>query len=95
MNNPNNTIIKVGYHDDGKGKFQSHEVFLLEEFPVNYMIGYTFDTTAYGESFEEARNALVQLIKDQCTRLLKVAEELQNQQASDVIRCDCFGKPIR
>ena len=70
------------HHNDGKGKWQSHEVSheFFEEVP-----------TGYGETYEEAYKAF----KENLDEYMKKAQEVYNNIDNEVpVEVDCLGKPI-
>ena len=97
-------MIKLKYRNDGKEKFQSHEIYMKEEglFFSDTVEGLLslnpFNVTGYGSSQEEA-------FEDFKKKLDAVMKELQNQTCkiisidslgmlNDIAEVDCMGKPI-
>jgi hypothetical protein len=94
-------MIKMTYHNDGKEKFQSHEISIREDlFSNNLKLGLwshnPFNITGYGETKEEA-------IKDFKNKFAYIMKELQSFEnmlfdtdviTDNIIEVDCMGKPI-
>ena len=94
-------MIKMTYHNDGKEKFQSHEIEIREDgfFSSEYMVfSYNpFDITGYGATKEEAiidfKNKFVYIMKE-----LKAFETMlldTDVITGNIIDVDCMGKPIK
>lgn len=94
-------MIKMLYHDDGKEKFQSHEIYIKEDDFYNAEIDVwsrnPFNVTGYGATKEEA-------IEDFKNKFSYVMKELQAFEAmlldtdvitDNIIAVDCMGKPIK
>ena len=92
--------IKIAHYDDGKKKYQSHEIKLKEEnfYNSEYDIFShdIFDVTGYGETKEEA-------LKDFMKKMNYIFEELKSLEKTlfetdlltdNMIEVDCFGKEI-
>ena len=96
-------MIQMTHYNDGKGKFQSHEISFILSGDDSWMsfgdchicdlsIG---EVTAYGETQEEA----IQNLKPVMEWLFKeyrAIEKLYNSgfYEKDIVEVDCFGKVI-
>lgn len=89
------------YHNDGKEKFQSHEIEIRENDFIDseYMLfsHNPFDITGYGATKEEA-------IEDFKNKFRYIMKELRafetmlldtNVITDNIIEVDCRGKPIK
>lgn len=94
-------MIEMTYHNDGKEKFQSHEIEIRENdfIDLEYMLfsHNPFDITGYGATKEEA-------IEDFKNKFRYIMKELRafetmlldtNVITDNIIEVDCFGKPIK
>lgn len=94
-------MIEMTYHNDGKEKFQSHEISIREDNFINskYMVfsHNPFDITGYGATKEEAledfKNKFIYIMKE-----LKALETMildTDIITGNIIEVDCMGKPIK
>lgn len=94
-------MIEMTYHNDGKEKFQSHEIEIRENDFIDseYMLfsHNPFDITGYGATKEEA-------IEDFKNKFRYIMKELRAFETmlldtdvitDNIIEVDCFGKPIK
>ena len=94
-------MIEMTYHNDGKEKFQSHEIEIRENEFIDseYMLfsHNPFDITGYGATKEEA-------IEDFKNKFRYIMKELRafetmlldtNVITDNIIEVDCRGKPIK
>ena len=94
-------MIKLAYHDDGKQKWQSHEIYLKEDDFYNdeFMVfsHNPFDIYGYGESKEEALKEFIKKFKYVMDEWRAFEELLLNTDiiTSNIIAVDCFGKEIK
>lgn len=93
----------LAHYDDGKGKFQSHEITIKEDdnfckkINGNYIQSHDItDIIAYGETKEEALNNLKIQI-DYLMKEYKAFEKLlfeTDNLTSNMVEVDCFGKEL-
>ena len=81
---------RVVCHNDGKGKWQSYEVYA--QFPC--LDSFLFDERGYGETQEEALEEYRQKFKKALDELNAFAAMLLDTDALPIIPVDCFGKEI-
>lgn len=94
-------MIEMTYHNDGKEKWQSHEITLREHdfynAEANVWSHNPFDVYGYGATKEEA-------IEDFKNKFKYVMRELKAFEmmlldtdviTSNIIEVDCFGKDIK
>lgn len=94
-------MIKMTYHNDGKEKFQSHEIEIREDNFINseYMVfsHNPFDITGYGATKEEA----IEDFKNKFKYIMRELESFEKMLfdtdviTSNIIEVDCMGNPIR
>ena len=96
-------MIKLNYHNDGKEKYQSHEIHMKEyEFfhsdDVDVWSLNPFNVYGYGSSREEAfedfkkkLEVVMKELQDQCCRIISI-DSLD--MLNDVVEVDCMGNPI-
>ena len=94
-------MIEMVYHNDGKEKFQSHEISIREngffDAKVEGVWSHNpFNVTGYGATKEEA-------IEDFKNKFIYIVEELKAFETmlldtdiiiDGIIEVDCVGKPI-
>ena len=90
--------IKLAHYDDGKHKWQSHEVFLKDN-GINYNGLYShdiFEARGYGETKEEALNDLKNKLNFLFDELKILEAKLfeTNELENNIIEVDCFDKEI-
>lgn len=73
--------MKIEYHNDGKGKYQSWEAKISHHFTSDNIQGFEnsishLELEAYGATQEEARKAIVKQILNTTMDLLGVIEKL-------------------
>lgn len=93
-------MIEMTYHNDGKEKFQSHEISIRENGFINteYMIfsHNPFDITGYGATKEDA----ITDFKNKFSYLMKELRSFETMLldtdviTDGIIEVDCVGKPI-
>ena len=94
-------MIEMTYHDDGKEKWQSHEISIREQDFYNTETDVwshnPFNITGYGATKEEA-------IEDFKNKFKYVMRELKAFEmmlldtdviTNNIVVVDCFGKPIK
>lgn len=94
--------LELAYHDDGKGKYQSHEVRFFENgedttIPEKgiYGIDITY-ASGYGETKEEAFNNF----KESFQALMQVYKEFEEKLIASTVddmpfvEVDCLGKKV-
>lgn len=94
-------MIKMAYHDDGKQKWQSHEIYLKEDDFYNSEFAVfshdPFEIIGYGETKEEA-------IEDFKKRFQYVMNEWKAFEkmlldtdiiTDNIVIVDCFGREIK
>lgn len=94
-------MIKMAYHNDGKQKWQSHEIYLKEDDFYNSEFGVfshdIFDIYGYGETKEEAIEEFkkkFQYVMNEWKAFEKML--LDTDIITDnIIVVDCFGKEIK
>lgn len=78
---------EVLYYNDGKGKFQSHEIFskeLSEHFDI-FLQG-------FGSTKEEAYEEFVEKLDEY---IAKVQMFRQTMKMPEKVNADCFGNPLK
>lgn len=90
-------MIKLGHYNDGKGKWQSHEIIMLEDDLYNPEIGIHYHACGYGSTKEEALNDFISNFKRSINELKAFETMLDdpNAIANNIINIDCFGKEIK
>lgn len=94
-------MIKLGYHNDGKEKWQSHEIVMLEDDFYNSDFGIhshnPFDICGYGATKEEALNDFMRKFKYVMDELdaFKTMLYDSNVIIDNIVNVDCFGKEIK
>lgn len=94
-------MIKLGYHNDGKEKWQSHEIVMLEDDFYNSYFGVhshnPFDICGYGATKEEALNDFMRKFKYVMDELdaFKTMLYDSNVIIDNIVNVDCFGKEIK
>ena len=94
-------MIKMTYHNDGKEKFQSHEIEIRENDFISseYMLfsHNPFDITGYGATKEEAitdfKNKFIYIMNE-----LKAFETMlldTDVITDNIIEVDCMGKELK
>ncbi len=93
-------VIKLAHHDDKKGKYQSHEVYLKEDDFYNAEYGLLstnpFDVMGYGATKEEALKDFMRKM-DYILREWEAFEKIlfcTDILTDNMIDVDCFGKEI-
>ena len=94
-------MIKLGYYNDGKEKWKSHEIVMLEDnfYNADFEVHShnPFDVCGYGSTKEKA-------LKDFMRKLKYVMNELDafetmlydsNVITDNIVDVDCFGKEIK
>ena len=94
--------MKLAYHDDGKHKYQSHEIYLKDDkqiYNVNTeMCGYDIlDLRGYGNSKEEAYEDFKKKAKYLFNELRELEKMIfeTDELTNNVIKVDCFGEEIK
>lgn len=82
-------VASLVYHNDGKEKWQSHEVYL--KYPFLYE-GFEFSQRGYGATKEEAYDDFLKKFREAETQL-EALSKLLNADALDMIEVDCSGEP--
>ena len=94
-------MIKLGYHNDGKEKWQSYEIVMLEDDFYNSDFGVyshnPFDICGYGATKEEALNDFMIKFKYVMDELdaFKTMLYDSNVIIDNIVNVDCFGKEIK
>ena len=94
-------MIEMTYHNDGKEKFQSHEIEIRENGFFNAEIDVwshnPFNITGYGatkkEAIEDFKNKFVYIMNE-----LKAFETMlldTDVITDNIVEVDCMGKPIK
>ena len=93
-------MLELGHHDDGKGRWQSHEISLIEDEFYNGDIDVyshnPFDIYGYGETKEEALRDFMKKFKyimDEWTSFEMMLFE-SDFITDNIVEVDCFGKKI-
>ena len=91
--------IKLAHYDDGKQKWQSHEICLQDDinFYHNDIFSHNiFDARGYGATKEEALNDLKNKLNFLFDELKILEAKLfeSNVLENNMIEVDCFGKEI-
>lgn len=94
-------MIEMTYHNDGKEKFQSHEISIREDYFSNAEVDVwshdPFDIVGYGATKEEA-------IKDFKNKFQYIMKELRAFETmlfdttvitDGIIEVDCMGKALK
>ena len=97
-------MIKILHHDDGKEKFQSHELYMKEDgfFHSDEVEGLwslnPFNVYGYGssreEAFEDFKKKLEAVMKELQDQTCKIISIDSLDMLNDVVEVDCMGKPI-
>lgn len=86
-------MIYLTHYDDGKEKFQSHEVFMKEGKDL-YDIDFC-ECYGYGEDYEEALENFKTNFSKKMEKLLSFREKLMNNDKEiQIIEVGCLGEPI-
>ena len=94
-------MIKLGYHNDGKEKYQSHEIVMMEDDFYNHKFEVyshnPFDVCGYGETKEEALDDFIRKFKYIMDELRAFETLLldTNVIIDNIVDVDCFGKEIK
>ena len=95
-------MIEMTYHNDGKEKFQSHEISIREnDFFSNAEMDVwshdPFDIVGYGATKEEAIEDFKNKFKYIMKELKAFEEMLLNTDVitNNIIEVDCVGKPVK
>ena len=94
-------MIKLGHYNDGKEKWQSHEIMMLEDDLYNPKTGMhyydLFGACGYGSTKEEALNDFIREFKRSLNELKAFETMLDdlNFIANNIVNIDCFGKEIK
>lgn len=94
-------MIKLGYHNDGKKKWQSHKIIMLEDDFYNSEFNVhshnPFDVYGYGATKEEALNDFMRKLKYVMDELDAFETMLydSNVITDNIVNVDCFGKEIK
>ena len=93
-------MIELAHHNDGKEKWQSHEVYLIEEEFYNHEYGLyshdIFDAIGYGETQEEALEDFKRKMNymfEEYKALEKILFQT-NWLTDNMVEVDCFGKKV-
>lgn len=90
--------IKLAHHDDGKKKYQSHEVFLKEDdFYYNQLFSHNiFEARGYGATKEEALNDLKNKLNFLFDELKILEQKLfeSKELENNMVEVNCFDKEI-
>jgi hypothetical protein len=94
--------IKLAHHDDGKKKWQSHEIRLFGEYDIKYdpevdlFSNNVFDVTGYGKTQEEALKDFTKKMTYLLNGFYKELEKAiaENKLTDNIVEVDCFGKEI-
>ena len=93
-------MLELAHYNDGKEKYQSHEISLKEEYFYNQkysLFSYNiFDATGYGSTEQEA----IEDFKEKFAYLLAEYKAFAKLLESDVligsiVEIDCVGKKIK
>ena len=94
-------MIKLAYHDDGKQKWESHEIYLKEDDFYNNKYDVwshnLFNIHGYGETKEKALENFkkkFQYIMDEW-RAFETILMNSNVFEVDIVNVDCLGKEIK
>ena len=96
-------MIQLTHYDDGKGKYQSHEVGLKVPHGINNQglcsyIEYDFsEITGYGETKEEALNDFMKKFNymlDECQAFAHMLNET-NVITDNMLEVDCTGHEVK
>lgn len=90
-------MIKLGYYNDGKEKWQSHEIIMLEDDLYNSETGGHYHACGYGATKEEALNDFIREFKYSMSKLKEFEKMLDdpNAIANNIVNIDCYGKEIK
>ena len=96
-------MIQLTHYDDGKGKYQSHEVSLkvphgVNNKKLNSYIEYDFsEITGYGETKEEALNDFMKKFNYMLNEWQEFANMLNdtNVVTDNMLEVDCVGHEIK
>ena len=80
------STAKLVHHDDGKEKWQSHEVYL--KYPEGEFVGMKFEGRGYGETLEEA----FEQFKEEAQALSTLV--LETDALWPPIEVDCLGEEV-
>ena len=95
-------MIQLTHYDDGKGKYQSHEVSLkvphgVNNKKLNSYIEYDFsEITGYGETKEEALNDFMKKFNYMLDEWQAFANMLNNTNVitNNMLEVDCVGHEV-
>ena len=94
-------MIKLAYHDDGKQKWESHEIYLKEDDFYNNEFDVwshnPFDVHGYGATKEEALNEFIKKFQYVMNEWRAFEDMLLNTNVviDSIVTVDCFGKEIK
>ena len=96
-------MIQLTHYDDGKGKYQSHEVSLKVPHGINNQeihscIEYDFsEITGYGETKEEALNDFMKKFNYMLDEWQAFANMLNNTNVvtDNMLEVDCTGHEVK
>lgn len=94
-------MIKLAYHDDGKQKWESHEIYLKEDDFYNNEFDVwshnPFDVHGYGATKEEALNEFIKKFQYVMNEWRAFEDMLLNTNVviDSIVAVDCFGKEIK
>lgn len=94
-------MIKLAYHNDGKQKWQSHEIYLKEDSFCNYEFDVwshdPFDIYGYGETKEEALENFKKKFQYIMNEWKAFETILLNPNVFqiEIVNVDCLGKEIK
>lgn len=85
-------MIRLTDYDDGKGKYQSHEVLLVYDDgdDVNFST-----ILGYGETYEEGLQNFKNQFEEKFKELEEFREKLLNGNIEKPLEIDCCGKVLR
>ena len=84
-------VATIVHHDDGKEKWQSHEVYL--KYPITYE-GFEFSQRGYGSTLEEAYQDFIAKYNNAMKNLEAQSHMILETDALEILEVDCFGDPI-
>lgn len=94
-------MIKLGYHDDGKERLESHEIIMMEDYFYNAEFDVfshnPFDIHGYGATKEEALENFKQKFQYIMNEWRAFETILLNPSVFEIeiADIDCFGKEIQ
>lgn len=88
-------MLELTHNDDGKGKWQSHTVGMVDQDGKNLLDFNFSDLLGFGETYEEALKDFKVRFSGYKDRLDAFERLLFNTDVLTPIKVDCFGREIK